>query len=843
MTVSAAATPHSATPKPAQSPAAEPDPGPGLDETEVSARRARGLGNTAPPSTTRSYRSIVIENTFTFVNDVLFLLAIALVLVGRGFDALVSLGVIGTNIVVAIVQEIRAKQTLDKIAILAQPTATVRRGGTDLVVKPEALVLGDLVHLGLGDQIVLDGKLVLGEVEVDESQLTGESDAIHKSAGDTVSSGSFCMSGAGWYEVTAVGTESFANRIIADAKGFRRILTPIQREVHLVIRIVLAIVVYLQILLVLQAVSATIDVPQAVGQATILAGLVPNGLFVSIAIAYALAAVRIARMGALVQQSNAVESLSHVDTLCLDKTGTLTTTNFKVDQWHAIVGDEETLRRTLGTVVASARTRNRTAEAIAAAAPMVARPTRADVPFSSARRYSAVALDGDATPIAHEIAPGVYALGAPQSLLPRLAAGDDGSRDLIEQTTHDWASKGLRVLLLTWHPDPSALDPDAEDPLPGDLKPVGLIGLVDVLRPEAKETLDRFKNAGVTVRIISGDDPETVAALAKQAGLDYGPNALVSGADIEGRPPAEVAALLNDARIFGRVAPSLKAELVDILRGAGHYVAMIGDGVNDILSLKKSNLAVAMGAGTQATKGVADLILLDDSFGSLASAVEEGNRIRNGMHDILRLFLTRIFAVGLVIVSSLVIGHFPIELRNASAITLFTVGVPSVLLAVWAPGGRTPDVPLVRTLIDFVVPAAATSALVGLAVFYGTLLIDPAAPAVAGMPHPSALAEARSALTTFLVLSGLLLVPFVAPPSKWFAVVDPVADDLRPAVLTLLLAAAFLVTALTSAGRTMFDLVPLRGNAGMLVVGGTIAWFLIVRTAWKLRLLGRFVGA
>jgi cation-transporting ATPase E len=879
-----AAAPVAASPTPPTAAAASTGPsartdqsdadvGPGLDDAEVIARRARGQGNSAPRSTTRSYASIVIENTFTFVNDVLFLLALALVIVNRALDALVSLSVIGTNIVVAIFQEIRAKQTLDKIAVLAQPTATVRRGGTDRVVKPEELVMGDLVRLVLGDQIVIDGRLIAGEVEVDESQLTGESDAIHKSAGEVVSSGSFCMSGSGWYEVTAVGEASFANKIVADAKGFRRVLTPIQREVHLVIRIVLAIVVYLQVLLVLQAVSASVDASQVVGQATILAGLVPNGLFVSIAVAYALAAVRIARMGALVQQANAVESLSHVDTLCLDKTGTLTTTDFKVDQWHALVGDEAALRRTLGTVVASARTRNRTAEAIAAACPADAVPLRADVPFSSARRFSAVAFDGvggggavaalssagspaamttaapDASApspitdplVGGEVAPGVYAIGAPQSLLPRLAADDPATHALIEKTTHDWAAQGLRVLLLTWHPDAALLDPAADDPLPPDLQPIGLIGLVDVLRPEAKQTLDRFRKAGVTVRIISGDDPETVAALARQAGLEVGPHALLSGADFEGKSKAQIAHMLTTARIFGRVAPTLKAELVDSLRAAGHYVAMIGDGVNDILSLKKSNLAVAMGAGTQATKGVADLILLDDSFGSLASAVEEGNRIRNGMHDILRLFLTRIFAVGLVIVSSLVVGEFPVELRNASAITLFTVGVPSVLLAVWAPGGRTPEVPLVRTLIDFVVPAAVMSALIGLIVFYGTLLIDPVAPAGIA-PAAAAVSEARSALTAFLVLSGLLLVPFVAPPSPWFAVVDPIADDLRPAVLTILLAFAFLVVALLPIGRTMFDLVPLRGNAAMLVVGGTIAWLFVVRTAWKLKLLARFVG-
>jgi cation-transporting ATPase E len=861
-----------ATPAPARPSqpldAMDVDPGRGLSEAEVQARRAKGQGNKAPPGTTRSYRSIVIENSFTFVNDVLFLLAMALVVVGRPLDALISIAVIGTNVVVAIFQEIRAKQTLDKIAILAQPTATVRRDGTDRVVRPEELVLGDLVHLTLGDQIVLDGRLTAGEAEVDESQLTGESDAIHKSAGDTVSSGSFCMSGSGWYEVTAVGVNSYTNRITADAKGFRRVLTPVQKEVHLVIRITLAIVVYLQVLLILQAVSARVEVPQAVGQATILAGLVPNGLFVSIAIAYALAAVRIARMGALVQQSNAVESLSHVDTLCLDKTGTLTTTDFKVDQWHALDGNVEALQRVLGTVVASARTRNRTAEAIAAASPASAMATTADLPFSSARRYSAVAVTGpltasgssgsagdgsapvavgsaaptDPTATAHEIAPGVYALGAPQSLLPRvLAHGSDEAAKAIEDLTHEWASKGLRVLLLTYNADPSALNPDADDPLPPTLQPIGMVGLVDVLRPEAKETLQRFRNAGVTVRIISGDDPETVAALARQAGLEVGAHSLVNGADLAGKSPEQLAHAVNNARIFGRVAPSLKAELVDALKEAGHYVAMIGDGVNDILSLKKSNLAVAMGAGTQATKGVADLILLDDSFGSLASAVEEGNRIRNGMHDILRLFLTRIAALGLVIVSALVVGEFPVELRNASAITIFTVGVPSILLAVWAPGGRSSDEPLVQTLIDFVVPAAAMSALIGLLIFYGTLLIDPVEVGVGG-PAPLALSEARSALTSFLVLSGLLLVPFVAPPTHWFAVVDPPADDLRPAVLTIILAVAYFVVMLTPLGRTLFDLVPLRGTAIVLVAIGALVWLVVVRTVWKSRIIHRFVS-
>lgn len=814
--------------------------GPGLSASDVAKRRAEGLGNTAPPSTTRTYRQIVVENTFTFINDVLFLLALALVLVGRPADAVVSLGVIGTNIFVAIFQESRAKQTLDRIAILAAPTATVRRDGEELKLKPEELVVGDLVRLGLGDQIVLDGRLVAGEVEVDESQLTGESDAVHKSPGDAVSSGSYCISGSGWYEVEAVGEKSFANRIVAEARGFRRVLTPIQREVHLVIRITLGIVIYLQLLLVLQAVIADITVGQAVGQATIVAGLVPNGLFVSIAIAYALAAVRIARMGALVQQANAVESLSHVDTLCLDKTGTLTTTDFRVAEWHALDGDEGRLRQAIGTMVASARTRNRTAEAIAAATPAAPVALTAELPFSSARRFSAVAV---ATGGDGPVEPGVYALGAPQSLRPRLgSSGGTGSADpddAIERTTREWAQRGLRVLLFAWHPDPSVLDPAASDPLGNGLRPLGLVGLVDVLRPEARETLRRFRDAGVTVRIISGDDPETVAALALQAGLEVPPGALVIGTELEGKSPAEMGHIASRGRIFGRVAPALKADLVEALRLAGRYVAMIGDGVNDILSLKKSNLAVAMGAGTQATKGVADLILLDDSFASLASAVEEGNRIRNGMHDILRLFLTRISTMGLVIVSALVVGHFPIELRNASAITFFTVGVPTVLLSIWAPAGRNPEESLTQTLFDFVVPAATISALVGLGVFYGTVFAQSGLPA-----PPEVISTARSALTLFLVTSGLLLVPFVAPVSAWFAVVgDPVSDDYRPAVATVLLAAVFFGLMLIPAGRAIFDFVALPLPVVALVGAGVIVWLVTVRTVWRWRLIHRFLGS
>ena len=419
-------------------------PATGLTEAEATARRAAGRGNTAPPATGRTYAQIVRENVFTFINDVIFVLGVLLVIVGRPLDALVSLGVIGVNIAVSVVQEVRAKRTLDRIALLTRPMAALVRGGVERAVGPEELVVGDLVRVGAGDQVVLDGRLTVGRLEADESQLTGESDLIPKRPGDAVFSGSFVVNGGGSFVVTAVGADSLANRITAGARTFRRVLTPLQSEINLVIRIALAVVVYLEIVLVLNNVLKLVAAGRTVGEAALLVGLVPNGLFVSIAIAYALGAVRIIRFGALVQQANAIESLSNVDVLCLDKTGTLTANKLSVEEVVALEGSEEDLRALLGDVVASAAVRNKTAEAIAAACPGTPRPLARDVPFSSARKWSAIAFAAEAGPARV----GVVALGAAEFLRPVLGLGmEDGVawadlRARMEPLTN----RGLRVL-------------------------------------------------------------------------------------------------------------------------------------------------------------------------------------------------------------------------------------------------------------------------------------------------------------------------------------------------------------------------------------------------------------
>ena len=815
-----------------------PTPESGLSDAEAAKRRARGLGNTAPPATTRTYGAIVRENVFTFINNVLFLLGALLVLVGRPFDALVSVGVISTNIAVGIVQEVRAKRTLDEIALLTRPTASVVREGKVREVAPEELVVGDLIEVDAGDQIIVDGELVSGRMEVDESQLTGESDLVPKRVWDEVYSGSYPTSGTGRYLARTVGEASLAGRITAGAKTFRRSLTPLQREIQTVIRVTLGVVIYLQLLLVVKLVVEDMPLDQAVIEATILIGLVPAGLFISIAIAYGMAAVRISGYGALVQQANAVESLSHVDTLCVDKTGTLTANKLELDQIVPLEGDEAAVRAKVGLMVASSRATNKTSEAIAEGAPALPRTPLEEVPFSSKRKWSAVALPAG-TPPDHPSA-GTYSLGAPTFLRPYLDIDDARWRD-IETLVANHAAQGMRVLLAAHSPSTDLEDEGEKSVLPKDSKPYAIIVLRDVLRPGAAETLAQFRAMGVDVRVISGDDPQAVASLAQQAGLDTS-GGVVSGVELEEMDEPRFEAATSSSTIFGRVTPEMKERLVGKLREQGHYVAMTGDGVNDVLSLKRSNLAIAMGSGTQAARGVADLILIDDGFGALASAIGEGQRILNGMQDILRIFLTRILTLGMIIVILSTSGFFPIELRNASAITLFTVGIPTALLAVWARPGAIGRESLRRGLAMFVLPAASLASFIGLLVVIGVFVAGNADLEAGLITEQELENAARTSVTAFLILVGILVLVFVEPPIKRLAVIEPISPDWRPTYLAIGLGLLFTVGMLVPLFRDFFNLHPLSVWEFAIVLGGLFVWAVLVWIFWRFRFVERFLG-
>jgi cation-transporting ATPase E len=493
-------------------------------------------------------------------------------------------------------------------------------------------------------------------------------------------------------------------------------------------------------------------------------------------------------------------------------------------------------------VVASSGERNKTAEAIASACPGEARPTLVDIPFSSARKWSGLSTSD-----------GSFALGAPQFLRPALARVPDdqaGSWASLEPQIAEHAAKGMRVLMVAVHPDPEAISGQDDDArLAEGFFVLGLVILEDELRPEAGAILNRFLEAGVRLKIISGDDPDTVVALARQAGVT-GDLSSISGVDIEGMDDAQLAAAAARITVFGRITPQQKERLVGALRASGGYVAMIGDGVNDVLSLKKADLAVAMASGSQATRSVADIVLTNDSFAALAPAVEEGQRILNGMFDILSLFLARIATMGLVILSSLVIGLFPIALRNASAITLFSVGIPAAMLAIWAQPGQQQRDTIGRTMVRFVVPAAMLTSLVGLIVLYGTLALEIVAHTPASGLSPidrealvaGSIPIAQSALTIFLVMAGLALVVFVEPPTDWLAVVQEKTNDRRPTYLVIALALVFVALVALEPLRGIFALGAPRLEVMGLILIAMVTWFIGLRWLWHHRIIERFVG-
>lgn len=816
----------------------------GLSENEVKEKRAQGLGNPPPPPTGRTYAQILRENVFTFINGVIFFLGIALLLVGRPADAVISVGIISLNILVSVVQEIRAKRTLDRIALLTRPKATVMRDGESKQVAPEELVVGDVLYVAPGDQIVLDGHVTQGKMAVDESQLTGESGLVDKKDGDGVYSGSFCVNGSAYYEAEKVGNASLANQITAGAKQFRRILTPLQEQIAVVVRIMLVIVVYLEFLVALNAALQAVNLGDAVQHSTLIAGLVPNGLFLSISIAYALGAVRIIRFGVLVQQANAIESLSNVNVLCLDKTGTLTTNRLEVHALYPLGVSQETLAQILGDMMRNATTQNKTGHAIGEAYPGRQRAVVGEIPFSSARKWSAIVFEDEPS--------GIFALGAPEMLQPFLIDADDVNenpvwREIMRQT-HAWAEEGLRVLLVAQHPVAELQDKGDESKLPPGMNALGLVSIRDELRGEAREALASFMQAGVTPKIISGDNPDTVAALAKQAGMKDAK--LVSGFELEKMNDTEFARSAQEATIFGRITPQQKERLVKALRAQGNYVAMIGDGVNDVLSLKQANLGIAMQSGTQATRAVADLVLMQDSFAALAPAVLEGQRIVNGMQDILKLFLTRIASMAMVILSALVIGEFPLQLRQGSLVTLFSVGIPTVLLAIWARPGAVGRGTLAQRLMHFILTPVLLTTLLALLIFYGTLVAELAwrvgsfdlSSQVVAPFYADALLIAQSTLVAFLVFVGLLTIIFVEPPTEWWTGGDPLSGDWKPTILAVGLMVVAIVILLVKPLRELFALGPL----SLLEIGTAMVfaalWLFLARWLWRKNFLARYLG-
>ncbi len=785
----------------------------GLTEAEAAARRERGQNNVLPSGPSRSYRRILFENAVTPINLTLFVICVFLAALRLFGDAAMTASLVLANVVVGVFQEARAKRTLDRISLLARPSATVIREGAERVVDPEEVVLGDILLVEPGDQVLVDGEVLSANgLTVDESLLTGESDLIPKRPGDPVHSGSFCMAGSGTYVALRVGPDSLAQRLTIQARQYRNVQTPLQREVGLVLRVmaVLAVVLSIQIVIAYQNGSTGMTLSETVRAAAVLASLVPQGLSFMVTVTYAMAIVRTAGSGALIQRINAVESTSNVDVLCMDKTGTLTTNELKLERMHPLVADRETVEDMLGKFAASPSISNRTNETIHQAFAREPQEVIEEVQFSSERKWSALAF-----------ADGVYVLGAPEMLEGSLKRDSDLGPEVDE-----WAAEGLRVLLFARAAGSKLHDQSGEPVLPAEMESLALISLRDELRPEVKTTIDGFAKAGIGLKIISGDNPETVAALARQAGFARDIRA-VSGLDIQDLSDSEMGRVAEETTVFGRINPQQKEKLISALRHRKHYVAMIGDGVNDVLALKRSHLAIAMRSGSQVTRSVADIVLLKDSFGTLPKAFLEGQRIRRGMLDIIRLFLVRTLYVSLIIFGTSLLGDaFPTTPRQNGVLATLTVGIPTFALAAWARPGVTPR-HLVFSSGHFVVPAAISIAWLGVMVYDFFLAVS------------GDVMVARSALTTLTIFCGLLLIPFAQPPTQAFVGGAPLNGDWRPTILAGAMVVLYAILLAIPVLRDFYELRVLSVAEYAIILHVVLGWAIVLRFIWRMDLFGR----
>lgn len=782
----------------------------GLSSVEAD-QRARAAGtNRFESEATRSYVRIFIDNAFPAANVALMAIAAVLVALGLFIDAFFTAGLVLGNIVVGVFQESRAKRQLDRIAVLARSKARVIRDGQEQALDPDDIVQGDIVVIGPGEQVQADGKVLAEErCSIDESLLTGESDLVRKRLGDDVYSGSFCMSGQAICRCEHIGRESFANRIAATARAFRVVRTPLQREVGYVMWGMAAVValISVEVIASFHNIYGRVPLVETTRAAAVIVALVPQGLWVMVTVTYALAIVRLSPLGTLVQRHNAIESMSHVDVLCLDKTGTITTNALTLEAVHPLGIDESELRRLLGIYCASATISNRTNDAIRQSIRAEPVPNIDEVHFDSFRKWSALVLHTDGMR-------GMYVLGAPEVLLAHATSLDS------ENLLSSWSQRGLRVLLFAWQPNVSTVAYHGDEPeLPEDLTPLGFAILRDQLRTGARETIAEFANAGIALKIISGDNPETVAALAREAGV-AGADHAVSGLDLD-VSPERLATVAADATVFGRIAPAQKANIVDALQRRGHYVAMIGDGVNDVPALKRSHVAISLRSASPVTRSIADIILLDDSFSALPRAFIEGRRIRAGMEAVIRLFLARTFAVALVIVGTgLLSSAFPLSPRHTAILSTLTVGIPALFIAAWARPRFTSRY-LVLASAPFVVPASILMGVMGIVVYKIALRLDD-------------LHTARTVLTAAGVLAGGLLIPFVDDaPDGWMRL-HGLLHPPRTLILAASTIALFVIAILFEPLRRFYELEPLSLKLWLIIVVAVASWTLCLAATWRL---------
>jgi cation-transporting ATPase E len=662
----------------------------GLTTAEVAERIADGRVNDVPDAPVRTTSEIFRANVLTPINAIMGALFALILVAGFPGDALFA-GVIVSNSIIGTVQELRARRTLTDLAVLSAPGARVVRDGTATDIDVSGVVADDLLELRPGDQVVVDGVVVdaLG-LEVDESLLTGEADPVDKAVGDMVLSGSFVAAGTGHVRATGIGSESYAATLAEEARRFSLVDSELRSGVNSILRWLTVIIPPAAGLLLIRLL-VTEDLWEEALRGTVAAAvaMVPDGLVLLTSLSFIVGVIALARRGALARELASVELLARVDILCLDKTGTITTGEIAfagIETIGATTADEAA--GAVGAMAAVDPAPNATLAALASALDAPDWSATTTVPFSSARKWAAADFDGRAT----------FHLGAPDILLPK------GEWAVARERVAELAETGQRVLVLT-RSSAGTCDPET---LPAARLPMCLILLEDTVRPEAPEILTWFVEQGVALKVISGDHPATVAAVARRAGVP-GADHWIDARDLPDDQEALADAVVAGA-VFGRVTPHQKRAIIDALQSRGHTVAMTGDGVNDVLALKDADMGIAMGSGSSASRAVAQLVLLDDQFSTLPRVMAEGRRVINNVERVANLFITKAtYAVLLTALVGLFGVPFPFLPKQLTLIGTISVGVPGFFLAL------APDASLVRPgflprVLRFALPAGTAAA-------------------------------------------------------------------------------------------------------------------------------------
>ena len=776
----------------------------GLTNEQVQERIAEGKVNANENPNTRTYKQIILENTLTFFNF-LNLVLLVMVLFVRSYKNSMFMGIILINTVIGIVQEIRAKKTIDKLAILTESKTVVLRDGKKWSISTEKLVLDDLIFLKTGDQVPADVKVLEGTVEVNESLLTGESDNLSKSQGDELFSGSFVTSGEACCQVIHVGKDNYASQITSEAKEFKRHNSELRNSLNAILKVISIIIVPLGAMLFYKQYYIVGDTlkDSVVNMVAAVLGMIPEGLVLLTSVALTLGSMVLATKKTLVQELYCIETLARVDTLCLDKTGTITEGTMKVEdvqlyeggQNHEEIavtaateaglvnleteeesvktetvnadtnaGIQETVSKTtekteaekqklqeidhiMGNLMSVLHDQNATADALRDRF-----PAKSDlklihaIPFSSDRKYSGAVFEGK----------GTYLMGAAQFLFP------EGNEELLAHCI-TYAEAGFRILVLA-HSEQETEGTER----PAGLEPIGLFLITDVIREEAPDTLAFFDSQGVDLKVISGDDPVTVSAIAKKAGLKNADH-YIDATTIT--TPEEMQRAVAECSVFGRVTPQQKKQMVQALQSQKHTVAMTGDGVNDVLALKEADCSIAMAAGSDAAKNIANVVLLDSNFGAMPHIVNQGRRVVNNIRSAASMFLIKtIFSVLLALITIFFGDAYPFEPIQMSLISACAVGIPTFLLTQENNYNKI-DHTFLRHVFMNAFPAAVTITgcvftimLVCQNVYHSNVMLNTACVLVTGWNYMSALRTVYSPLNTYrkVIIYGMQFAFFIS---------------------------------------------------------------------------------